>query len=73
MLWKLEFVFFNKETENNEKNKKSAESDVAPVGIVIQVPICIEKNLFCSIQEIDGLVCKKHGQSRKFGILTCKI
>ena len=24
--------------------------------LVIQVPICIEKNLFCSIQEIDGLV-----------------
>ena len=40
-------------------NKKSAESDVVPAGIVIQVPICIEKNLFCSIQETDGLVCKK--------------
>ena len=38
---------------------------------VIQVPICIEKNLFCSIQEIDRLVCKKNGQSRKFGILAC--
>ena len=33
-------------------NKKSAESDVAPAGIK---SICIEKNLFCSIQEIDGL------------------
>ena len=54
-------------------NKKSAEIDVAPAGIVIQVPICIEKNLFCSIQEIDGLVCKKNGQRRKFGILACKI
>ena len=29
--------------------------------------------LFCSIQEIDGLVCKKNGQSRKFGILAGKI
>ena len=37
------------------QNKKSAESDVAPAGIVIQVPICTEKNLFCSIQETDGL------------------
>ena len=40
---------------------------------VIQVPICIEKNLFCSIQEIDGLVYKKNRQSRKFGILASKI
>ena len=33
----------------------------------------LKKNPFCNIQEIDGLVCKKNGQSRKFGILACKI
>ena len=39
------------------KNKKPAESNVAPAGIksykLLQC-ICIEKNLFCSIQETDG-------------------
>ena len=55
-------------------NKKSAESDVAPAGIKsYKFLFVLKKNLFCSIQEIDGLVCKKNGQSRKFGILACKI
>ena len=46
--------------------KKSAESDVAPVGIKsYKFLFVLKKNVFCSIQEIDGLVCKKNGQSRK--------
>ena len=54
-------------------NKKSAESDVAPAGIKsYKFLIVHKKNLFCSIQEIGGLVCKKNGR-RKFGILACKI
>ena len=55
-------------------NKKSAESNVAPAGIKsYKFLFVLKKNLFCSIQEIDGLVCKKNGQIRKFGILACKI
>ena len=55
-------------------NKKSAESDVAPSRIKsYKFLFVLKKNLFCSIQEIDGLVCKKNGQSRIFGILACKI
>ena len=50
----------------DKKNKKSAESDVTPAGIK-------SYKLFCSIQETDGLVCKKNRQSRKFGILAGKI
>ena len=51
------------------KNKKSRESDVAPAGINSHKFLFeLKKNLFCSIQEINGLVCKKNGQSRKFGM-----
>ena len=51
------------------KNKKSAESGVAPAGIKShKFLFVLKKNLFCGIQEIDGLVCKKNGQSRKFGM-----
>ena len=38
------------------KNKKSAESDVAPAGIKsYKFLFVLKKNLFCSIQETDGL------------------
>ena len=41
-------------------NKKSAESGVAPAGIKShKFLFVLKKNLFCSIQEIGGLVCKK--------------
>ena len=37
-------------------NKKSAESDVGPAGIKsYKFLFVLKKNLFCSIQEIDGL------------------
>ena len=52
-------------------NKKSAESDVAPAGIKSYKFLFVLKKI--TIQEIDGLVFKKNGQSRKFGILACKI
>ena len=38
------------------ENKKSAESDVAPTGIKsYKFLFVLKKNLFCSIQETDGL------------------
>ena len=56
------------------ENKKSAESGVAPAEIKsYKFLFVLKKNRFCTIQETDGLVCKKNEQSRKFGILACKI
>ena len=49
------------------KNKKSAESGVTPAGIKSH-KFLFELKKICSIQEIDGLVCKKNGQRRKFGM-----
>ena len=63
---------------NKNKNKKSTESGVAPAGIKSQKFLFeLKKIYFCSIQEIDGLVCKRNGQSRKFamslpGIWYCR-
>ena len=38
------------------KHKKSVESDVTPAGIKsYKFLFVLKKNLFCSIQEIDGL------------------
>ena len=51
------------------KNKTSAESGVAPARIKSHKFLFeLKKNLLCSIQETDGLVCKKNRQSRKFGM-----
>ena len=51
-------------------NKKTTESGVAPAGIKShKILFELEKNQFCSIQKIEGLVCKKNGQSRKLECL----
>ena len=40
----------------NKNDKKSVESDVAPAGIKsYKFLFVLKKNLFCSIQEIDGI------------------
>ena len=59
----------NKFIKLHIQHQKSAESNVAPAGIKSHRFLFeLKKNLFCSIQETDGLGCKKIGQSRKFGM-----
>ena len=56
-LWSAqEFESSDLEIYSGKKNKKSTESDVTPAGIKsYKFLFVLKNNLFCSIQEIDGL------------------